>query len=94
MSDIDSGIVAGVARAQNVQPLDQVGGPNCGRYVLFVLILVYIFNFIDRQILSILEEEIKLDLGIGDAEIGFLYGTAFAIFYAVFGISLGRLADV
>jgi MFS family permease len=71
-----------------------VGGTNYGRYVLFVLIIVYIFNFIDRQILSILAEEIKLDLGIGDAEIGFLYGTAFAIFYAVFGIPLGRLADV
>jgi len=64
------------------------------RYVLFVLIIVYIFNFIDRQIISILAEEIKADLGIGDAEIGFLYGTAFAIFYAVFGIPLGRLADV
>jgi MFS family permease len=75
-------------------PIEQVGGTNYGRYVLFVLIIVYIFNFIDRQILSILAEEIKLDLGIGDAEIGFLYGTAFAIFYAVFGIPLGRLADV
>lgn len=64
------------------------------QYVLFVLIVVYIFNFIDRQIISILAEEIKADLGIGDAEIGFLYGTAFAVFYAVFGIPLGRLADV
>ncbi len=64
------------------------------RYVLGVLIVVYIFNFIDRQIISILAEEIKADLGIGDAEIGFLYGTAFAIFYAVFGIPLGKLADV
>ncbi len=64
------------------------------RYVLVVLIIVYIFNFIDRQIISILAEEIKADLGIGDAEIGFLYGTAFAIFYAVFGIPLGKLADV
>ena len=62
------------------QPFEQEGGPNYGRYVLFVLIIVYIFNFIDRQILSILAEEIKMDLGIGDAEIGFLYGTAFAIF--------------
>lgn len=78
----------------DAQPIEQVGGENYGRYVLFVLIIVYIFNFIDRQILSILAEEIKLDLGIGDAEIGFLYGTAFAIFYAVFGIPLGRLADV
>ena len=72
---------------------DQVN-PRYARYVLFVLIVVYIFNFIDRQIISILAEEIKADLGIGDAEIGFLYGTAFAIFYAVFGIPLGKLADV
>ena len=71
----------------------EIGG-SYARYVLFILLIVYIFNFIDRQILSILAEEIKADLGIGDAEIGFLYGTAFAIFYAVFGIPLGRLADV
>ncbi len=71
---------------------DVVGG-KYARYVLFVLVIVYIFNFIDRQILSILAEEIKADLGITDAEIGFLYGTAFAVFYAVFGIPLGRLAD-
>lgn len=72
---------------------DQVNS-KYARYVLGVLIVVYVFNFIDRQIISILAEEIKADLGIGDAEIGFLYGTAFAIFYAVFGIPLGKLADV
>ena len=71
----------------------EVGG-RYARYVLFVLVLVYVFNFIDRQILSILAEEIKADLGLDDAQIGFLYGTAFAVFYAVFGIPLGRLADV
>jgi len=70
-----------------------VGGPYA-RYVLVVLTLVYVFNFVDRQIISILAEEIKADIGISDAQIGFLYGTAFAVFYAVFGIPLGRLADV
>jgi MFS family permease len=70
-----------------------VGGPYAS-YVLGVLVLVYVFNFIDRQILSILAEQIKADLGLSDAQIGFLYGTAFAVFYAVFGIPLGRLADV
>jgi len=73
-------------------PSEEVGG-KYAKYVLVVLVIVYIFNFIDRQILSILAEEIKADIGISDADIGFLYGTAFAVFYAVFGIPLGRLAD-
>lgn len=62
-------------------------------YVLFVLVLVYILNFIDRQILSILAVDIKADLGLTDSELGFLAGAAFAVFYALFGIPLGRLAD-
>lgn len=62
-------------------------------YALGVMTLVYLLSFIDRQILSILAEEIRRDLGLTDAELGFLYGTAFALFYALFGIPLGRLAD-
>ncbi|MCZ6656680.1 MAG: MFS transporter [Gammaproteobacteria bacterium] len=69
-------------------------GRAYSNYVLGVLVLVYIFNFIDRNILSILAEDIKADLGITDAQIGFLYGTVFAVFYAVFGIPLARFADV
>ncbi|MGI1678468.1 MAG: MFS transporter [Cellvibrionaceae bacterium] len=69
-------------------------GSKYSYYVLTVLLLVYIFNFVDRQILSILAEDIKADLLITDAELGILYGTVFAVFYALFGIPLGRLADV
>src|SRR5688500_10994435 len=71
---------------------DDVGGPYA-RYALAVLVIVYVFNFVDRQILSILAEHIKADLHVTDAQLGYLYGTAFAVFYAVFGIPLGRLAD-
>lgn len=67
--------------------------PAYSWYGLGVLTLVYLVNFVDRQILSILANDIKADLGLTDAELGFLYGTAFAIFYALFGIPLGRLAD-
>lgn len=67
--------------------------PAYSWYGLSVLCLVYMVNFVDRQVLSILANDIKADLGLDDAQLGFLYGTAFAIFYALFGIPLGRLAD-
>ena len=71
----------------------QVGGAY-SHYVLVLLLVVYVFNFIDRNILAILAEDIKADLGVSDAQIGFLYGTVFALFHAIFGIPLGRFADV
>ncbi len=64
-----------------------------GWYVLGVLVIVYVFNFIDRQILTILADDLKRDLKIDDSDFGFLYGTAFGVFYSLFGIPLGKLAD-
>jgi MFS family permease len=80
---------AAAAPTETVRPASE----GYARYVLFLLVIVYVLNFVDRQILSILAEDIKADLGLTDADIGFLYGTAFGVFYALFGIPLGRLAD-
>jgi len=71
----------------------EVGGRSA-KIALVLLVIVYIFNFVDRQILSVLAEEIKADLNISDSDLGFLFGTAFAVFYSIFGIPLGKLADV
>ena len=62
-------------------------------YVVGVLALVYIFSFIDRQILNLLVRPIRRDLGITDFQISLLMGFSFALFYTFFGIPLGRLAD-
>ena len=78
---------------QTLKTTPQIGG-GYSHYVLAILMLVYAFNFIDRNILTILAEDIKADLDISDGELGFLYGTVFAVFYAVFGIPLARFADV
>lgn len=60
---------------------------------LALLVVVYTFNFIDRQILSILIEPIKLELGLNDTQMGLLTGFAFALFYATLGIPIARYAD-
>lgn len=62
-------------------------------YVLVLLTLVYTFNFIDRQLLSILQESIKLELLLSDSQLGLLTGFAFALFYVTAGVPIARLAD-
>ncbi len=62
-------------------------------YVLSVLVVVYVFNFIDRSILGILLEPIKQELGASDTAMGFLGGIAFAAFYTILGIPIARMAD-
>ena len=62
-------------------------------YVLAMLTLVYVFNFIDRQLLVILQESIKKELHLSDTRLGLLSGFTFAIFYVTLGIPIARLAD-
>lgn len=68
-------------------------GPAYRAYVLFILVVVYTFNFIDRQILGILKEPMKAELGLTDTQLGILGGLPFAIFYATMGIPIAWLAD-
>lgn len=62
-------------------------------YALLIIALTNAMSLLDRNILAILAPRIKADLGVGDAEMGLLYGTVFALFYALFSLPLGRLAD-
>jgi MFS family permease len=61
--------------------------------VLSLLLVAYIFNFLDRQILGILAQPIKADLNLSDTEFGAIGGLAFALLYSVLGIPLAYLAD-
>ena len=74
----------------------ETGDPQIVRYrwtVLVMLTLVYTFNFIDRQILVILQEPIKAELGLSDAQLGLLTGFSFALVYVTAGIPIAWLAD-
>lgn len=62
-------------------------------YALILLTIVYTFNFVDRQLLAILQETIKADLQLSDSQLGLLTGVAFAVFYVTAGIPIARWAD-
>ncbi|HJP38753.1 MAG TPA: MFS transporter [Gammaproteobacteria bacterium] len=75
--------------------ISQRSWPSSGKawYAVSVLLVAFIFSFIDRIIIALLVEPIKADLGISDFGIGMLQGLAFAVFYAFIGIPIGRWAD-
>jgi len=62
-------------------------------YVLALLTLVYTFNFVDRQVVVILQEQIRADLGLMDWQLGLLSGFVFAIFYSVLGLPIAHLSE-
>jgi MFS family permease len=77
----------------NNSAANTTAGGGYKNYVLSLLMVVYIFNFIDRQILVILQESIKADMGLSDSQLALLSGFSFAIFYVTCGIPIARLAD-
>lgn len=72
---------------------DAAGAPGRPRLMLALLLIVYTFNFVDRQIFAILAGPIKAELALSDTRLGMLGGLAFAIFYTTLGVPLGLLAD-
>lgn len=72
---------------------DFVATPRVENLTLWLLFLVSLFNYADRNMLSVLLPAIKRDLNLSDTELGFLNGFAFALFYAILGIPIGRIAD-
>ena len=67
--------------------------PAYQRFVLIMLTIFYAFNFVDRQILVILQEPIKAEMGLSDTQLGLLSGFAFAVVYVTAGIPIAYWAD-
>jgi MFS family permease len=67
--------------------------PAYAYYALGILVVANFFNYVDRQIVSILAHAIQQDLKLSDANLGFILGTAFAVLYGVVGIAMGRISD-
>ncbi|MCP3984506.1 MAG: MFS transporter [bacterium] len=67
--------------------------PGVTRYALGLLVVVYVFNFVDRSILSILQDSIKAEFGLTDGQLGWLQGIAFAFLYSTLGLPIARYAD-
>jgi len=89
----NGGASAQSERAPTV-PSEDFPNPVYAWYVVSVLTIAYIFSFIDRQIVNLLVEPIRQDLGLSDTQISLLQGISFALFYTVLGIPIARLADV
>ena len=82
---VEGATAAGVSRTQEFTTAYKV-------YVLVLLLAVYITNYADRMILSVLMPAIKAEFAVSDAALGFLAGTAFAIFYATLGVPIAIMA--
>lgn len=91
--------MAEVGRA-DVRPAEAVAAPavrtvsaQYRNYAMGMLLLIYIMNFVDRQVINILAEPIKNELGLMDWQLGAMSGLAFAVFYTVLGLPIAQLAE-
>lgn len=78
--------------------MQQVGtapwpSPARAWYAVAVLVLAIVFSFLDRIIIALLVEPLRVDLGLSDTQLGLLQGLAFAVFYALVGLPIGRWSD-
>ena len=85
--------MASIAEGGASAETTSAGVSKAAYYALVVLTLANLLNYLDRQIVSILAQSIKEDLQLDDADLGFLLGTAFAVFYSVVGIAMGKISD-
>ena len=99
MSEASAGMMPAAGAAPEAAPSCSANGPRPANapwrawYAVFVLMVVYIISFVDRQVISLFVEPLKRDLLLSDTQISLLQGLSFAIFYTVLGIPIGRIAD-
>ncbi|MCL4776528.1 MAG: MFS transporter [Gammaproteobacteria bacterium] len=79
--------------ARHTEPAGDYPAPAYAWYVVIVLTLGYVVSFLDRQIFALLVQPIREDLGLSDTQVSLVGGLAFALFYTLLGIPIGRLVD-
>src|SRR5690554_4058496 len=94
MRRVDSVNAIDAATPSTSRPAEQAGRPGARAWwVLGVLCFVYVLNFLDRQLLSILAKPIQDDLQVTDGQLGLISGLYFALFYTFIAIPVGWIAD-
>jgi MFS transporter, Spinster family, sphingosine-1-phosphate transporter len=83
----------GAVAPTRIPPAGGAPSPARLKLVLLLLMMTYSFNYLDRQVINILGQSIKLELHLSDLQLGLLTGTAFGIFYSLLGLPIARLAD-
>ncbi len=86
-------VTAGTTQVEGARPAITPISAGYRRYAMGLLLVIYILNFVDRQVVNILAEPIKNELGLLDWQLGAMSGLAFALFYTVLGLPIARLAE-